>query len=284
MALPTFPTARALRDFLAPSRRRGQRIALVPTMGNLHAGHHSLVAIARKHADVVVASVFVNPTQFGPNEDFSRYPRTPDADAIGLAEHGCNALFLPAVEEMYPYGARETARVIVPGFDGILEDAVRPGHFAGVATVVAKLFNLTQPDVAVFGRKDYQQLLVIRRLVRDLAYPIEIVEGPTFRESSGLAMSSRNQYLAASERGSATAIHATLRMMQAALRAGDNRTAIETAAVAGLRAAGFVPDYAALRRADDLTEPEPGETRGLIALIAARIGSTRLIDNLLLDE
>jgi pantoate--beta-alanine ligase len=284
MTLPTFSHARDLRDFLTPSRREGKRIALVPTMGNLHAGHHSLVGIARRHADVVVATVFVNPTQFAPNEDFSRYPRTPDADAKGLAEHGCDALFMPAVEEMYPFGADASVRVVVPGFEGVLEDAVRPGHFAGVATVVAKLFNLTRPDVAVFGRKDYQQLLVIKRLVRDLAYPIEIVEAPTFREPSGLAMSSRNQYLSPTERDHATTIHATLRKMQAALRAGDNRKAIEAAAVAELRAAGFVSDYAAIRRADDLSEPEQGESRGLIALVAARLGSTRLIDNLLLDK
>jgi pantoate--beta-alanine ligase len=284
MSLPTFSTARDLREFLAPLRQHGKRIALVPTMGNLHAGHHSLVDIARRHADVVVATVFVNPTQFAPNEDFARYPRTPDADANGLAAHGCDALFMPSVEEMYPYGSQATVRVVVPGFEGVLEDAVRPGHFAGVATVVAKLFNLTRPDVAVFGRKDYQQLLVIKRLVRDLAYPIEIVEAPTFREPSGLAMSSRNQYLAPTERDTAMAIHSTLRRMQSALRAGGNRTAIEAAAVAELRAAGFVPDYAAIRRSTDLSEPDGGETRGLIALIAARLGSTRLIDNLLLDE
>ena len=153
-----------LRALLAPMRREGRRIGFVPTMGNLHAGHYSLLAIAREHADVVVASVFVNPTQFGPNEDFARYPRTPDADAAGLAAHGCDVLFLPGVEDLYPFGAARSVKVGVPELPDVLEGAIRPGHFDGVATVVAKLFNLVQPQAAVFGRKDYQQLLVIRRM------------------------------------------------------------------------------------------------------------------------
>ena len=285
MAMPVFESARDLRAFLAPMRTHGKRIALVPTMGNLHAGHYSLVTLAKRHADAVVASVFVNPTQFGPKEDFARYPRTPDADTAGLASHGCDALFMPAVDEMYPYGAADTVRVHVPGFDGVLEDAVRPGHFDGVATVVSKLFNLVRPDVAVFGRKDYQQLLVIRRLTVDLAYPIEIVEAPTAREPSGLAMSSRNQYLDAEQRAGAAFIHETLRRMQAEVHKGAvSRQAIEANAEAALREKGFDPDYAAVRRADDLALPAVGQSRALIALIAARLGSTRLIDNLLLDE
>ncbi|HET7923539.1 MAG TPA: pantoate--beta-alanine ligase, partial [Rhodanobacteraceae bacterium] len=252
---------------------------------NLHAGHHSLVALARKHCDRVVASVFVNPTQFGPNEDFARYPRTPEADTAGLASHGCDAVFMPTVDEMYPYGVADTVRVHVPGFDNVLEDAVRPGHFDGVATVVSKLFNLVRPDVAVFGRKDYQQLLVIKRLTVDLAYPIEIVDAPTARESSGLAMSSRNQYLDAERRSRAAFIHETLRRMQAEVRAGAHSIAsIEANAENGLRENGFDPDYAVVRRADDLGPPAVGQSRALIALVAARLGSTRLIDNLLLDE
>jgi pantoate--beta-alanine ligase len=285
MAMPVFESARDLGAFLAPMRMHGKRVALVPTMGNLHAGHYSLIAVARKHADAVVASVFVNPTQFGPNEDFARYPRTPDADIAGLTASGCDALFMPAVDEMYPFGAADTARVHVPGFDGVLEDAVRPGHFDGVATVVSKLFNLVRPDAAVFGRKDYQQLLVIRRLAADLAYPIEILDAPTAREASGLAMSSRNQYLDAEQRARAAFLHETLRRMQAEVRKGAASLAsIEADAEALLREKGFDPDYAVIRRADDLGAPAVGQSRALIALIAARLGATRLIDNLLLDE
>lgn len=282
--MPVFARASDLQAFLATFRLRAQRIALVPTMGNLHAGHYSLIRIAREHADVVVASVFVNPTQFGPNEDFARYPRTPEADAAGLSAAGCDALFMPAVEEMYPFGPENTVRVNVPGFD-MLEGAVRPGHFDGVATVVARLFNIVQPTVAVFGRKDYQQLLVIRRMARDLGYPIDIVDAPTLREASGLAMSSRNQYLDDAGRERAAVIYATLQRMREAVRAGvQPRREIEAEAEAALRAAGFAPDYAVIRRADDLAEPAPGQPEALIGLIAARLGSTRLIDNLLLTE
>jgi len=283
--MQVFESTRDLAAFLAPMRTHGKRVALVPTMGNLHTGHYSLIAIAKKHADVVVASVFVNPTQFGPKEDFARYPRTPDADTAGLASHGCDALFMPDVDTMYPYGIADTVRVHVPGFDDVLEDAVRPGHFDGVATVVSKLFNLVRPDVAVFGRKDYQQLLVIRRLTVDLGYPIEIVDAPTAREPSGLAMSSRNQYLDAEQRASAAFIHETLRRMQAEVHQGAiSHAAIEANAEKGIREKGFDPDYAAIRRADDLGPPAVGQSRALIALIAAKLGPTRLIDNFLLDE
>ncbi len=283
--MQVFESARDLAAFLAPMRKHGKRVVLVPTMGNLHTGHYSLIAIAKKHADVVVASVFVNPTQFGPKEDFARYPRTPEADTAGLASHGCDALFMPEIDAIYPYGIADTVRVHVPGFDNVLEDAVRPGHFDGVATVVSKLFNLVRPDVAVFGRKDYQQLLVIRRLTVDLGYPIEIVDAPTAREPSGLAMSSRNQYLDAEQRARAAFIHETLRRMQADVHKGAiSHAAIEANAEKGLREKGFDPDYAAIRRADDLGPPAIGQSRALIALIAAKLGSTRLIDNFLLDE
>ena len=283
MSMPVFARAKDLRAHLATLRRDGARVAFVPTMGNLHAGHYSLVKLAREKADLVVASVFVNPTQFGPNEDFARYPRTPDADRNGLADAGCNALFMPTVDEMYPGGTGETVRVVVPALRDILEGAIRPGHFDGVATVVAKLFNLVQPDVAIFGRKDYQQLLVIRRMTRDLAYPIEIVDAPTARETNGLAMSSRNQYLDAAQRENAAVIHRTLQRMRDAVLAGDEKIAsIEEAAASELVAAGFKPDYAVIRRAEDLAEVTEGEGSPLIALIAARAGSTRLIDNLLL--
>src|SRR5690606_14640180 len=189
-----------LRERVRGWKREGLRVGFVPTMGNLHAGHHSLVALARAHADRVVASIFVNPTQFGPNEDFARYPRTPEADLAGLADAGCDLAWMPAVEAMYPFGLDGVVQVRVPGVTEVLEGAHRPGHFDGVATVVARLFHQVQPDVAVFGRKDYQQLAVIRYMVRELAFPIWIVAGDTQREPDGLAMSSRNQYLSAEER------------------------------------------------------------------------------------
>ena len=260
----------ALRGTVAAWRRAGERVALVPTMGNLHAGHYSLVELARKHADRVVASVFVNPTQFGPNEDFSRYPRTPEADAAGLEAAGCDVLWLPSVETMYPYGVDATVRVSVPGVNATLEGAHRPGHFDGVATVVARLFNQVSPDVAVFGRKDYQQLAVIRYMARDLAFPIEIVAAETKREADGLAMSSRNQYLSPDERAVATRISRTLFQMRDAARAGQPRERIEADAVAGLEAAGFVVDYAVIR-APGLDLPATG-SGPRVALIAARLG------------
>ncbi len=276
-----FRDTAALRAALAERRRAGDRIALVPTMGNLHDGHHSLIALARRHADFVVASVFVNPTQFGPNEDFARYPRTPDADARGLAQHGCDAMFLPAVDDLYPFGAEAAVRIHVPSLSDILDGASRPGHFDGVATVVTRLFNRVQPDVAVFGRKDYQQLLVIERLVEDLALPIRIVGAPIVREASGLAMSSRNQYLDAAERERAALIHATLGWMRDQVLDGTEPVRIEAAARQRLADAGFVPDYAVIRRAADLGPLEAGAPAAEgMALIAARLGSTRLIDNL----
>ncbi|MGH8083263.1 MAG: pantoate--beta-alanine ligase [Lysobacter sp.] len=272
----------ALRSTLETWRRAGECIAFVPTMGNLHAGHHSLIALAREHAERVVASVFVNPTQFGPNEDFSRYPRTPEADAEGLSAAGCDLLWLPSVETVYPYGAAHTVQVSVPQVTQTLEGAHRPGHFDGVATVVARLFNQVQPDVAVFGRKDFQQLAVIRYMVCDLAFPIEIVAAPTRREADGLALSSRNQYLSAEERPRAAQIHQVLQAMREAIQAGRAREAAEAEAAERLAAAGFVVDYAVIRR-PDLTLPEAGaepDDGARVALIAARLGRTRLIDNL----
>lgn len=275
-----------LHAYVADALAARRRIGFVPTMGNLHAGHHSLVAIARAQADLVVASVFVNPTQFGPNEDFARYPRTPDADAAGLEASGCDALFLPGVDDLYPYGSERSVRVSVPELADTLEGALRPGHFDGVATVVAKLFNLVRPHLAVFGRKDYQQLLVIRRLVRDMGYPIDVVAAPIVREADGLAMSSRNQYLDPAQRAQAAEIHRTLEAMAAAVKRGTALGEVEATAMRRLSAAGFVPDYAVVRRADDLREPVAGDGAGdgrRVALIAARLGATRLIDNLAID-
>jgi pantoate--beta-alanine ligase len=272
-----------LRALVRDWKQEGLHVGFVPTMGNLHAGHYSLIEIARRNADRVIASVFVNPTQFGPNEDFARYPRTLDADAKGLAEHGCDALFAPTVDAMYPEGSANAVLVRVPErLTGILDGAHRPGHFDGVATVVARLFNMVQPDVAVFGRKDYQQLQVIEYLVRDLAFDIEIIAAATARADDGLALSSRNQYLSVAERAIAPEIHRTLLAMREAVRAGQPLPAIESAAVQRLQDASFTVDYAAIHRAD-LSAPAPAERTGLVALVAARLGATRLIDNLSLD-
>ncbi|KQY52062.1 pantoate--beta-alanine ligase [Lysobacter sp. Root494] len=268
----------ALRGLVSGWKQAGQRVALVPTMGNLHAGHFSLIELARRHADRVVASVFVNPTQFGPNEDFNRYPRTPEADSAGLADAGCDAMWLPSVKTMYPYGVHATVRVSVPGVTETLEGAHRPGHFDGVATVVARLFNQVQANVAVFGRKDYQQLAVIRYMVRDLAFPIEIVAAETRREADGLAMSSRNQYLSAEERPVASEISRTLQWMREAVRSGTARAEVEAQAARRLGSAGFEVDYAVVRDRDlGIPSEGPGAK---VALIAARLGRTRLIDNL----
>lgn len=272
-----------LRALVAEWRRDRLKVSMVPTMGNLHAGHYSLVRGARERGDRVVASVFVNPTQFGPNEDFTRYPRTLEADAQGLAAQDCDVLFAPGVETVYPFGTEAATRVEVVGVTETLEGTFRPGHFAGVATVVLRLLNLVQPDVALFGRKDYQQLLTIRRLVTDLCLPIEIVAAPTMREANGLAMSSRNQYLSADERERAAQIYRTLQYMRDGVLRGLALEVIETDAVAELDAAGFRTDYAAIRQATDLSPSRLGQCDGLVALIAARLGSTRLIDNLAID-
>jgi len=277
--METFADLAALRTRIGAWKRAGLRVGLVPTMGNLHAGHHSLLRLARAHADRVVASVFVNPTQFGPGEDFARYPRTPEADAAGLREAGCDLLWMPDVATMYPLGVGAAVRIRVPGVAGLLEGAHRPGHFDGVATVVARLFNQVQPDVAAFGRKDYQQLAVVRHLVADLAFPLELLAGETVREPDGLAMSSRNQYLSPEERLAAPVLHATLQAMGVAWRAGEPRARTEADAAARLAAAGFQVDYAVLRR-PDLSEPADGEPGPRVALAAARLGRTRLIDNL----
>ncbi|MEF3082949.1 pantoate--beta-alanine ligase [Luteimonas sp. SMYT11W] len=268
----------ALRARIADWKRAGLRIGLVPTMGNLHAGHFSLVAALRARVDRVVASVFVNPTQFGPNEDFARYPRTPDQDAQGLAAAGCDLLWLPSVEAMYPLGLHNTVTVRVPGVTEVLDGAHRPGHFDGVATVVARLFNQVQPDVAAFGRKDYQQLAVIAHLVADLAFPVELLPVAIARESDGLAMSSRNQYLDADARTRAPAMQAALRALRDAMQGGASAADAAAEAAVALREAGFVVDYVEVR-APDLSAHVDGQ-QAAVALAAARLGATRLIDNL----
>ncbi len=265
-------------------RRAGDRIAFVPTMGNLHAGHYALIALARQQADRVVASVFVNPTQFGPNEDLDRYPRTLQSDATGLRAAGCDLLFHPDVETVYPFGVGRCVQVRVPGLTDELDGASRPGHFDGVATVVLRLFNMVQPDLAVFGRKDYQQWRVIDYLVRELALPIRIVPAPIERDADGLALSSRNQYMSADERAVAPELHRGLIALRTGWQQGHGVAALETEAMARLQSLGFAPDYVQIRRGVDLQRPAPGERDGLVALVAARLGRTRLIDNLELRD
>jgi pantoate--beta-alanine ligase len=273
----------ALRAAIRGWRSKGQSVGFVPTMGNLHAGHQSLIKLARARNERVIASVFVNPTQFGPNEDFERYPRTLLQDQAALADEGCDLLFAPDVATVYPFGPQHSVSIRVPQITDTLEGAHRPGHFDGMATVVCKLFNLVQPDVAVFGQKDFQQLRVVERMVRDLSLPVKVMSAPIMRAEDGLALSSRNQYLSAVERARAPLIHDTLLKMREMLAKGHAWRALEQVATARLMRAGFTPDYTVIRRADDLAEPPEGQRDGLVALIAARLGKTRLIDNLLFD-
>jgi pantoate--beta-alanine ligase len=268
-----------LRARVRAWRAAGERIAFVPTMGNLHAGHGSLVAAARERADRVVVSIFVNPLQFGPNEDYATYPRTPEEDRKLLEALNVDMLFMPEVAEIYPRGQQTHARVHVPELEDILCGAFRPGHFMGVATVVTKLLNLVQPDIALFGEKDFQQLMIIRRATEDLCMPVEIVGLPTTREPDGLAMSSRNRYLTPEQRAVAPQIFAALERARIAIESGrEDFDAISEEGLAALRAAGFRPDYFEVRDADTLAVPRP-ESRNLVVLAAARIGRARLIDN-----
>jgi pantoate--beta-alanine ligase len=279
--MQTLNTIAALRDALQPSRLAGKKIALVPTMGNLHRGHIKLVETARRQADIVVASIFVNPLQFGVNEDLDSYPRTLAADQDKLAAAGCDLLFAPGVNEVYPEGQDNQTLVEVPGLSDLHCGASRPGHFRGVTTVVCKLFNIVQPDLAVFGLKDYQQVAVIRKMVRDLCIPIEIVGVPTERADSGLALSSRNGYLSEAELAIAPLLQQTLQQTAAAVRNGmtDFRQ-LEEQAQQQLEAGGFVRDYYRILCRDSLQPPEPSAIRPLVILAAAKLGPARLIDNL----
>lgn len=267
----------AIADLRAALSGRG-RIVFVPTMGNLHAGHISLMEQARAHGDTVVASIFVNRLQFGPNEDFDKYPRTFQADCDKLAAAGVDVLFAPTEADLYP--EPQEYFVEPPAIQNILDGEFRPGHFRGVATVVSKLFNCVQPQAAVFGKKDYQQLMVIRNMTRQMALPIDIVGGETVRAPDGLALSSRNGYLTPDERAEAPRLYRLLNEIRAAIRTGESDFAkLENAALEQLTAAGWQSDYVAVRQQSDLSVAKDAKT-ALVVLAASRLGSTRLIDNI----
>lgn len=273
-------TVDELRQQIKDWKQAGQRVVLVPTMGNLHQGHLSLVNKAKQLADKVIVSIFVNPLQFDDKADLSAYPRTIEADIQQLTLVECDAVLLPTAEIMYPDGMDDQTIITVPGMDDKLCGQARPGHFDGVATVVAKLFNLVQADVAVFGEKDYQQLLLIKKMVGDLNLPIEIVGVPTFRETSGLAMSSRNQYLSEHQREQAASIYRILNEIKAKLKSGKVDFAeLEHHARAELKQLGFEPDYVNIRAAGNLESAQQSD-KALRILLAARLGKARLIDNI----
>lgn len=270
-----------LREQIRRWRKAGDTIAFVPTMGNLHAGHLRLVAEGKARATRVVASIFVNPLQFGANEDLANYPRTPAEDADALLRAGTDLLFLPDEQTIYPYGKEGISLVAVPELGDVLCGASRPGHFQGVSTVVCKLFNMVQPDLACFGQKDYQQLTILRRMVRDLDFPIAIHAVETVREQDGLAMSSRNAYLSVEERVKAPALYQTLAAIVDALRAGERDFAtLEQYGIERLLDAGLRPDYLSIRDAEAL-RPAQTDDDALVVLAAAWLGKARLIDNLL---
>ena len=273
-------TVADLRERVGRWRRNGQTIALVPTMGNLHAGHLSLANQVRPLADKVIASIFVNPLQFGEGEDFDSYPRTLEADRAGLASVGVDAVFHPSVEQMYADGPRLKTSIRLHELEGVLCGQHRDGHFAGVATVVTKLFNLVQPDMAIFGRKDFQQLALIRQMVRDLSTPVRVLAGDTVRESDGLAMSSRNRYLNDKQRVIAATLFRTLQTVGEKISAGerDLRRLCEEAVIV-LHDAGFAPDYVQALDAATL-EKVSDATNAIVVAGAAYLGKARLIDNL----
>jgi len=273
-------TVAGVRARVRSWRAAGLRVALVPTMGNLHAGHMSLLAAASERADRVIVSIFVNPLQFGPAEDFAAYPRTLDDDQRQLHEGRCDLLFAPTVEQIYPDGGAQPTLITVRGLSSELCGQFRPGHFDGVTTVVAKLFNIVTPDVAVFGEKDIQQFVLIRRMTSDLLLPVEVIGAPTVRAPDGLALSSRNRLLSAQERRLAPAIHAALEASAKRLAAGDRDfLAIESGGWQMLAKAGLRPDYFAVRDGRELQVPGKAN-REFVVLTAARLGNARLIDNL----
>lgn len=274
-------TSEALREQLDDWRHSGEHIALVPTMGNLHDGHLSLVSLAREHAERVVVSIFVNPTQFGETDDFDQYPRTLERDKRRLKRVKADLLFVPDVETMYPFGIDNATSVTVPVITAEFCGVFRPGHFDGVTSVVSRLFNIVQPDVAIFGQKDFQQQLVIRRLVDDLRLPLQIVSGATQREADGLALSSRNQYLSDEERAVAPTLYSVLQGIGNDLQAGKrNYTELEQQAMDVLSDTGFDPEYVGIRRAENLQLPDRDNDE-IVILAAVRLGAARLIDNII---
>jgi len=271
-----------VRVRVAAWRAAGERVAFVPTMGNLHAGHSSLIDLAATHADRIVVSIFVNPTQFGPNEDIESYPRTPEEDKAALDAQGkTDLLFVPSVEVMYPHGTQRSVSVQLPPVADELCGRSRPDHFNGVASVVLRFLNIVAPEVLVVGRKDYQQMILIARMIEELQLDVELVSGDTVRESDGLAMSSRNRYLTAEERVAAPALHAALETLAQALREGGTQFAsCREAALEKLSGLGFRTDYLELRDAGDLAVAEPTDvTRRRVLMAAAWLGRARLIDN-----
>lgn len=270
---------KGVRDQIKLYRSRTQTVAFVPTMGNLHRGHIALLRKAKQYNGVVVVSLFVNPLQFGENEDFASYPRTPERDQAILRQEGVDMLFLPGEETMYPHGLEHQTRVEVPGLGEILEGVTRPHFFAGVTTAVNRLFHIVPADIALFGKKDYQQWVVIKRMVEDLAMPIEVVGVDTVRENDGLALSSRNSYLTRAQRQIAPTLHLRLQGAASRLRSGERDYAyIEKTATDELADGGLDPDYISVRRPQDLMVPDENETDWIV-LGAAYVGATRLIDN-----
>lgn len=274
------PNIKAIQKQVKRWKTAGQSVAFVPTMGNLHNGHLALIEKARESADRVVASVFVNPLQFNEGSDFSGYPRSLEEDIKKLKSHATDALFVPELDEIYPFGQQANCKVVVPVLSDLLEGACRPGHFTGVATVVNKLFNIVQPDVACFGEKDFQQLMLIRRMVQELNMPIEILAVPTIREADGLAMSSRNSRLTAPHRAQANALYSVLQRVKTQLEQGNRQySELEEQASAYLQAYDLGVEYTVIRRSYDLQVPDEHE-RNMVVLLAVRFADVRLIDNM----
>lgn len=281
--MKTIRDIQTLREVLQGFRQDGDTIALVPTMGGLHQGHMGLVRLASEYAERVVTSVFVNPTQFGLREDFANYPRTFDTDRRKLSRGGVDIMFAPTHEEIYPFGVASMTSVSVPGLSTVLCGEHRPGHFDGVTSVVNRLFNTIAPDVAVFGQKDYQQLAIIRRMVADLHMPVKILAGPTFRDKTGLALSSRNRYLTDAERERAGELYATICDCRDQYLTGvRDLEVLEKSGFERLARAGFEPEYLSVRKSGDLSLPDE-DSLFLVVLAAARMGDTRLIDNVLFE-
>jgi len=272
-----------LRQYVQHWKDHKQSIAFVPTMGNLHAGHLSLITKGQSLCDRSICSIFVNPMQFGPNEDFNHYPRTLDADIQLLESTGCDLVYMPTASELYPQGLEKISQVIVTDLTDTFEGAHRPGHFTGVATIVAKLFNIVKPDISVFGKKDFQQYCVIRKLAQDLNLDVEIIGQETTRETSGLAISSRNRYLSEHQKTQAALIYQTLQDSAASIKAGEtNFENLEQQATGRLNSAEFDTDYFSICNADTL-QSATSEDKKLVILVAVRLGQTRLIDNIEID-